>query len=86
MATNNKGRPRKKIKPVWERGYNGHVYWLGKLKQGKVTLLSRADLDPRGKYRWDAGGRTGFTDQLDRARREVEMAVATKDRQLELFE
>lgn len=85
MATT-KGRPRKRLKPVWERGYKGHVYWLGKVKQGKVTLLSGADLDARGKYRWDAGGRTGFTDQLDRARREVEMAVATKDKQLDLFE
>ena len=25
-------------KPIWERGYNGHVYWLGKKKLGKVTI------------------------------------------------
>ncbi len=84
MATN-KGRPRKKLKPAWERGYNGHVYWLGKVKLGKVTLLSGADSDLRGKYRWEVAGKAGFSDQLDHARRDVEFAVAAKDKQLELF-
>ena len=87
MATN-KSKPRKRarIKAFWERGYKGHVYWLGKQKLGKVTLLSGAELDSRGKYRWDAAGKAGFSDQLDKARAAVEMAEAAKDTQLDLFE
>ena len=85
MATKKK-RVSRKIKPAWERGYNGHVLWLGKEKLGKVTLLSGAQIDPRGKYRWDAAGKAGYSDQLEKARGAVELAVAAKDKQLDLFE
>ena len=30
---------RSKPRPFWERGYRGHVYWLGKQKLGKVALV-----------------------------------------------
>jgi hypothetical protein len=73
----------KRAKPVWERGYNGHVYWLGKKKLGKVTV--HADKDARHKYTWEAGGRAGAGDDLGKARRAVEAAVAMADKQLDLF-
>ena len=69
-------------KPFWEPGYNGHVYWLGKKKQGKVT---RAGKDARHKYSWEAAGRAGAGDDLDKAKRAVEAAVAMADKQLDLF-
>ena len=28
----------RKPKALWEPGYNGHVYWLGKKKLGKVIM------------------------------------------------
>jgi hypothetical protein len=71
---------RSKAKPVWERGYRGHVYWLGKQKLGKVTLVEA------GRYDWEAAGRIGRSDTLDKARAAVELAVAVSDRQLPLFE
>ena len=74
---------KKKAKPVWEPGYNGHVYWLGKLKLGKVTR--RAEKDAKHKYSWEAGGRAGGGDDLDKAKRAVEAAVAMADKQLDLF-
>ncbi len=86
MATKKKAASRRKIAAVWERGYQGHVYWLGKEKLGKVSLLAGSAADPRGKYRWDAAGKTGFCEQLDRARSAVELAVLTRDRQRDLFE
>ena len=58
MAT----RKRKKsarTKPVWERAYQGHALWLGKVKLGKVTLQAGHFIHPRGKYNWEAAGRTG---------------------------
>ena len=67
-------------KPLWERGYRGHVYWLGKAKLGKVTLAGKQH------YTWEAAGRTGEADDLERARRAVELAVAMADKQLDLFE
>ena len=70
---------RKKPKAVWELGYNGHVYWLGKKKLGKVTLAGK------GRYAWEAAGRGGVADDLDKARRAVEAAVAMLDKQLDLF-
>jgi hypothetical protein len=76
---------KKKPKPAWERAYRGHVLWLGKQKLGKVTLLVAHDLDPRGKYRWEAGGRAGFADELAKAKSAVELAVSTADKQLDLF-
>jgi hypothetical protein len=47
---------KKKQKPFWERGYNGHVYWFGKKKLGKVTLH---DANAKHKYTWEAAGREG---------------------------
>ena len=76
---------KKKQKPVWERAYQGHVLWLGKQKLGKVTLLVAHNLDPRGKYRWDAGGRAGFADELAKAKSAVELAAHAADKQLDLF-
>ena len=69
-----------KPEPFWERGYRGHVYWLGKQKLGKVTLVET------GRYDWEAAGRIGRSDTLDKARAAVELAVAVSDRQLPLFE
>ena len=71
---------RSKPRPVWERGYRGHVYWLGKQKLGKVTLVES------GRYDWEAAGKIGRCDTLDKARAAVELAVAVSDRQLPLFE
>ena len=73
----------KKQKAVWERGYNGHVYWLGKKKLGKVTV--HADKDAKHKYTWEAGGRAGAGDNLDKAKKAIEAAVAMADKQLDLF-
>jgi hypothetical protein len=73
---------KKKAKPFWERAYKGHAYWLGKTKLGKVTLLA----EPRGKYHWEAGGRAGFTDELDKAKAAVELAVYNADTQPDLFQ
>ena len=74
-----------KQKPVWERAYRGHVLWLGKRKLGKVTLLVAHNQDSRGKYRWEAGGRAGFSDELTKAKAAAELAVSTADKQLDLF-
>ena len=68
-----------KAKPFWERAYQGHAYWLGKTKLGKVTLAG-----PR-HYRWEAAGRAGETEQLEAAKRAVELAIATTEGQLDLF-
>ena len=69
-----------KNKPFWERAYQGHAYWSGKTKLGKVTLLGRHH------YRWQAAGRVGDTEDLDAAKRAVELAVAMADKQMDLFE
>ena len=74
---------KKQKKPIWERGYNGHVYWLGKKKLGKVTV--HADKAAKYKYTWEAAVRAGATDDLDKAKRAVEAAVAMADKQLDLF-
>ena len=68
-----------RARPTWERGYNGHVLWLGKQKLGKVTRAGQ------GLYSWEAGGKTGASDSLGRARKAVEYAVLMADRQLDLF-
>jgi hypothetical protein len=47
-----------------------------------VTLL----VDARGKYLWEAAGRAGFVDALDKAKAAVELAVLNADRQLDLFQ
>ena len=70
---------KKKQKPAWEPGYNGHVYWLGKQKLGKVTLAGE------GRYTWEASGRAGASDDLEKAKKAVELAVALADKQLDLF-
>ena len=72
---------KKKAKPFWERAYKGHAYWLGKTKLGKVTLLS----DVHGRYHWEAAGRAGYVDDLDKAKAAVELAVFNADKQLDLF-
>jgi hypothetical protein len=78
-----KRKPR--ISPIWERAYQGHVLWLGKQKLGKVTLLVAHNLNPKGKYQWEAAGRAGFSDELDKAKAAVEFAVLSADKQLDLF-
>ena len=70
---------KKKAKPIWERGYQGHVYWLGKTKLGKVTLSGR------NHYDWQAAGRGGSAEDLDSAKKSVELAIAMADKQLDLF-
>ena len=77
---------KKNNKPSWERGYQGHVLWLGKTKLGKVTLLAGGRADHRGKYHWEAGGRAGFSDVLDKAKAAVELAVFNADKQMDLFQ
>jgi hypothetical protein len=71
---------RKKPKPFWERAYKGHVYWLGKQKLGKVSLAGEQH------YTWDAAGKAGATDDLEKAKKAVELAVAMTDKQLDLFD
>ncbi|HXM82455.1 MAG TPA: hypothetical protein VN929_11095 [Burkholderiales bacterium] len=75
MATKKKT----KRKPTWERAYKGHVLWLGKAKLGRVTLADR------GRYTWEAAGRAGQADDLEKAKKGVELAVAMADKQLDLF-
>ena len=72
-------RTSKKNKPFWERAYKGHAYWLGKAKLGKVTLAEK------GRYTWEAGGRAGASEDLEKAKRAVELAAAMADKQLDLF-
>jgi hypothetical protein len=73
---------KKNKKPIWERGYKGHAYWMGKAKLGKVKLLS----DAKGKYYWEAAGRAGYSEELDQAKSAVELAVWTADKQMDLFQ
>ena len=70
---------RKKQKPFWERAYKGHAFWLGKQKLGKVSLADKS------KYAWQAAGRAGEADTLEKAKQAVEMAVLMADKQLDLF-
>ncbi len=72
-------KPTSKKKPFWERAYKGHAYWQGKTKLGKVRLLDK------GRYAWEAAGRGGEADDLDKARKAVELAVLMADKQLDLF-
>ena len=66
-------------KPFWERAYKGHALWLGKAKLGKVTLADK------GHYTWEAAGRAGAATDLDKAKKDVELAVLMADKQLDLF-
>ncbi|MBI1942608.1 MAG: hypothetical protein HYS35_02995 [Betaproteobacteria bacterium] len=69
----------KRLKLFWERAYKGHAYWGGKKKLGRVTLAER------GRYSWQAAGRAGSADDLEKAKKAVEAAVAMADKQLDLF-
>ena len=72
-------RTSKKNKPFWERAYRGHASWLGKAKLGKVTLAEK------GRYTWEAGGRAGASEDLEKAKKAVELSAAMADQQLDLF-
>jgi hypothetical protein len=56
------------------------VLWLGKQKLGKVTLLDK------GHYGWEAAGRAGKAEDLEKAKKAVELVVAMADKQLDLFQ
>jgi VCBS repeat-containing protein len=56
------------------------VFWLGRHKLGKVTLAAQ------GRYTWEAAGKSGASDDLEKAKKAVELAVAMADRQLDLFD
>jgi hypothetical protein len=71
---------RKRPKPAWERAYKGHVLWLGRQKLGKVRLAGE------GRYAWEAAGKAGATDDLDKAKKAVELAVLIADKQRDLFD
>jgi hypothetical protein len=71
---------RKKPKPVWERAYKGHVLWLGKQKLGKVVLAGE------GRYTWEASGKAGATDDLEKAKKAVELAVLIAGKHPDLFD
>ena len=70
---------KKKAKPFWERAYQGHAYWSGKTKLGKVTRAGK------NHYEWQAAGRAGSSEDLESAKKAVELAVAMADKQLDLF-
>ncbi|HET7198328.1 MAG TPA: hypothetical protein VFI86_06650 [Burkholderiales bacterium] len=55
------------------------MLWLGKQKLGKVSLVDR------GRYSWQAAGRAGTSNDLEKAKKAVEYAVLMADRQLDLF-
>jgi VCBS repeat-containing protein len=71
---------RKKATPFWERAYKGHAFWLGKQKLGRVTLAAQ------GHYTWEAAGKAGASDDLEKAKKAVELAVAMADKQPDLFD
>ena len=68
-----------KPKAIWERAYKGHAYWLGKTKLGKVTLAAK------GRYTWEAAAKAGEAEDLEKAKKAVELAVFMADKQLDLF-
>ena len=74
----------RKVKPVWERGYRSHGYWLGKDRDGKVTL--DGDADGTTRYRWESGNQIGNSQSLRDAKQAVEQAVLIGARQLGLFD
>ena len=74
-----KGRTSRKKKPFWERAYKGHALWLGKTKLGRVTLAEK------GRYTWVAAGRAGTSEDLEKAKKAVELAVVMAEKQLDLF-
>jgi hypothetical protein len=66
-------------KAFWERAYKGHAFWLGKTKLGKVTLAEK------DHYTWEAAGRAGAANDLEKAKKAVELAVLMANKQLDLF-
>ena len=56
------------------------MLWAGKAKLGKVTLVDSH------RYSWEAAGRAGAAEDLGKAKRAVELAVAMADKQLDLFQ
>jgi hypothetical protein len=70
---------KKKSKPFWERAYKGHAFWLGKAMLGKVTLADK------NRYTWQAAGKAGEAEDLEKAKKAVELAVFMADKQLDLF-
>lgn len=87
MATSTPGgkkrRPGSRKRPVWERGYQSHGYWLGKECVGRVRLGAKGEWD--GIYRWEAGTNTGEARTLGEAKRQVEEKVLLGLIQLPLF-
>jgi len=73
-------------KPYWERAFRGHAYWQGKAKLGRVTLDAGQAAGEHGRYRWEAAGKHGQADSLQKAKAAVEFAVALSDKQLPLFD
>ena len=71
---------KRKQKPFWERAYRGHAYWLGKKKLGRVTLIEK------DRYSWEAAGKTGVVEELDKAKKAVELSVAMAEGQMDLFQ
>jgi hypothetical protein len=55
------------------------VLWSGKAKLGKVTLAEK------DRYAWEAAGRAGVAEELEKAKKAVETAVLMADKQLDLF-
>ena len=74
---------RRKLKPIWERGYFQHGYWLGNKRLGAVRLGPKGEWD--GVYRWEAGTQAGETATLKDAKQAVEQAVSVGASQLPLF-
>ena len=74
---------RTRKKPIWERGYQGHGYWLGRQRLGAVKLVPGGE--KQTAYHWEAGTRAGEAQTLKEAKREVEQAILVGARQLPLF-
>ena len=83
MAARKTKKP-KQLKATWERGYNGHSLWQGKVRIGKVTV--HAAKNAKHKYTWQAGTRAGAADTLEQAKKAVEFAALVATRQRDLFE
>ncbi len=80
-----KKKTKRQPKPYWERAFRGHAYWQGKAKLGRITL-DAGHAGEHGRYRWEAAGRLGRAETLQKAKTAVEIAVALSDKQLPLFD
>ena len=77
MAQKKKPPKRKgAAKPAWERGYNGHVLWLGKTKLGKVTVHARY-LEPGDQI--DASELLGAMEELGLPPFSLKVVVAPEE-------